>query len=581
MIEFQALMLLRNRRGSLLIDALLAVSIFGAIVAAFSSGIMQGQLGTVTGSDRIRAAYLADEGLQAVRWIRNQENALGENTGYDQIYGYSLGTNHGVKLVNGTWTIQTGSPTTVDTLYTRSIKFTAGSSENERIVQSTVSWTGAKGARSITLTSLLTNFQEDPPPPPPDWSRPILVGSLEFPSDDLEKIALSADGTKAYIVSSTDTRDGFYVVNVSVPASLSLIDSAQVNDDPAPAPSAKANNIAIRGNYAYVTTDHSAGEKIRILDITAPDITCCAGSIDTGTSTPHGIAFSGRTLFITKENDADAGAAPAGDELLLYNADSTPTAPSLVNSWDNAGAGPGETFNLFDIAPTHPYGTEVYMAGNDNGELIRVDVAKPASQAPVYEAGMNLSGNDAAFAVALVRGTGAFLGRIGSNGSYDSFSSDVETQLATIPESSHVDFGGEPNQATTYDIAVSQTYKIGFLATALQMDTSGPHACTPDRTRHYFVTMDFSNAANIDSPEKILYKGQCGLLDPPNNCLLAANKFCTECTYDPLLTCSEEGKGIAFDEAKQTAYLITGGPGDPPDGPKGHLLIFQPTYEYD
>ena len=561
-----------THRGSLLIDALLAVSIFGAIVAAFSSGIMQGQLGTVMGSDRIRATYLADEGLQAVRWIRNQENSLGENTGYDQIYGYTTGTNHGVKLVNGIWTIQNGSPTTVDTLYTRSIKFTAGSNANERIVQSTVDWTGAKGARSITLTSLLTNWQEDPPPPPPDWSQPVFVGSLAFASDDLEKIALSANGTRAYIVSSTDTNDGFYVVDVANPAAPTLIDSAQVND-PNPAPTAIATNVAVRGNYAYVTNSDSAGQTVKIIDLTTGDIVCCAGSINTGTATPRGIAFSGRTLFVTKENDADIGAAPAGDELLLYNTDSTATSPSLINSWDNNTI--GESFHLFDVVPTHPYGTEVYLAGNDNGELVRVDVTAPGSQAPTYEAGMNLSGNQQAYAVALVRGTGAFLGRTGSNGGYDAFSSDVETQAGTIPESSHVDFNGVSNQETTYDIALSQTYKVGFLATALQMATSGPHACNPDRTRHYFVTMDFSDAANIDSASKLLYKGQCGLLDPPNDCLLAPNAFCTECTYDPLLGCSEEGKGIAFDEDSQTAYLVTGG------GGQGHLLIFQPTYSYD
>src|SRR3990167_1102591 len=61
-----------TRAGSLLLDALLSIAIFGVIVGAFSSGISGGQQGTIRGGNRTRAAYLAEEGLEALRSIRDK-----------------------------------------------------------------------------------------------------------------------------------------------------------------------------------------------------------------------------------------------------------------------------------------------------------------------------------------------------------------------------------------------------------------------------------------------------------------------------------------------------------------------------
>src|SRR3989338_3964421 len=96
--------------GSLLIDALLAVAIFGIIVTAFSTGILQGRLGTVWASDRIRAVYLEQEGLEAVRFLRNEKNDEGDATGYHALFAYERGVDHGVKIVSGSWEMMEGTP---------------------------------------------------------------------------------------------------------------------------------------------------------------------------------------------------------------------------------------------------------------------------------------------------------------------------------------------------------------------------------------------------------------------------------------------------------------------------------------
>lgn len=556
-----------NRKGSLLIDALLAVAIFGAIIVAFSSGIMQGQLGTVEGSNRIRALYLAEEGLEAVRWIRDEESG-GVNVGYDKLFGstpgYALGTPHGVKLISGEWAMQDSSPTLIDGVFTRSIIFTAGSDDDERLVQSVVTWDGLKGlgGQQTIATSILTNWQSNPVPIS-DWSRPVLVGTFAYPFDSFEKIAIGGpQGTGAYIVGSAPfaTSSGLYLFDISDPTAPELEDTAKVND---PGASARSYNIALSGNYAYVTSTDNGGKKVKIVDISADQLVWGGNGILTGNNSIHqGIAASGGHLYVSTMVNM------GGAEFYIYDIGSNPTNPPKLGEFDaNPLLG---TLSMYDIAPEGASGTGVYIAASMDGELVLLDVGNAAS--PHYETGMNLAGTLQSYSVALAGDslTGAFLGRTGQSGSYDVFSSDVSEQTTPIPESSHVDLNGRPVE-TTYDIAVSQNNYTGLLATNMKVDTA-THACLPKATKHYLITMDFSSVHNIESPSRMLYKGVCSLADPPNDCLIQANEFCTECTYDPLLGCNEMGKGIAFNESLQTIYLVTG------STTSSNLLIFQPTY---
>src|SRR3989338_6481733 len=155
-----------SRKGSLLLDALLSVAIFGVIVGAFSSGISGGQQGTLRGGNRTRAAYLAEEAMEAVRSIRDKVN--GFTTISDPLI---QDQDKGVQLVGSDWTIAS-SPTTIDNLFTRKVVFSAGPDADTRKVTSTVFWTEIPGNQliSVSVESYLTNWQSNPAPPAPDWA---------------------------------------------------------------------------------------------------------------------------------------------------------------------------------------------------------------------------------------------------------------------------------------------------------------------------------------------------------------------------------------------------------------------------
>ena len=61
-----------SQRGFSLVEVLLAVSIFGLIVTGLIGGLIYGQQSTALAGQRARAVMLADEGLEAVRNIRDE-----------------------------------------------------------------------------------------------------------------------------------------------------------------------------------------------------------------------------------------------------------------------------------------------------------------------------------------------------------------------------------------------------------------------------------------------------------------------------------------------------------------------------
>lgn len=310
--------ILMNRKGSLLIDALLATSIFGVLILAFSSGIMQGQLGTVEGSNRIRALYLAEEGLEAVKWVRDKVDGAGDNIGYDELFGsspgYALDTAHGIKLVSNDWEMQDSTPTTIDGFFTRSIRFTDyfGDS-NKRLVESIVSWEGMKGWNNIVLTSTLSNWQVDPPPPAPEWGVPYVKTSASDFMGQYNDVVI--DGDKVYVADS-----GM--------ADVQIYDISDL-ENPLPAPIGmglfvSTFNLALQGDYLYVGTNDINGELKIVYDpgggsqaITSVNL---AGTVQVNT-----VDIVDNRLFVTRSQDG------TGPELYVFDISSDPSLSTVSN----------------------------------------------------------------------------------------------------------------------------------------------------------------------------------------------------------------------------------------------------------
>lgn len=133
-----------HERGFSLVEVLLAVSVFGLIVTALFGGLIYGTQSTALAGQRARATMLADEGLEAVRNIRDENfSNLTDGT-----YGLTISGNQ--------WTLS-GAQDTTD-IFTRSLAISSIDS-NRKQITATVSWQQTpQRTGSVALTTYLTNW---------------------------------------------------------------------------------------------------------------------------------------------------------------------------------------------------------------------------------------------------------------------------------------------------------------------------------------------------------------------------------------------------------------------------------------
>lgn len=134
-----------GRSGFSLVEALLASSIFALIVTAVVGAVIYGRESTALAGLRSRAVFLAEEGLEAVRNIRDQSFAnLPDGT-------------FGLNSSGGQWIFSGQSDTTG--IFTRQIAIiTAG--VNRKQITSLVSWQqSVSRPGSAVLTTYLTNWR--------------------------------------------------------------------------------------------------------------------------------------------------------------------------------------------------------------------------------------------------------------------------------------------------------------------------------------------------------------------------------------------------------------------------------------
>lgn len=149
------------RRGFSVVEVLLAVALFGLLVTGLVGTYIYGEQAAASGGERARATFLADEGLQAVRNIRD----YAWNTLMFTQTGLNAGTYWGF--------LGEGTSDTVDE-FTRTITFSpvcrdsggdiatcpaARTDANTKQVTSAVSWmNGTQGTSTVSLVTYLTNW---------------------------------------------------------------------------------------------------------------------------------------------------------------------------------------------------------------------------------------------------------------------------------------------------------------------------------------------------------------------------------------------------------------------------------------
>ena len=124
-------------RGFSLVEVLLAVSIFTLIVTGFAGAFLYGQESTVLAGNHVRATFIAEEGLEIIRNIR------------DASFTNLVDGTHGLAVSGNQWVLS-GSSDITD-IFTRQITISTIDADTKQIVSFELMW--------IDLFSLLMDVK--------------------------------------------------------------------------------------------------------------------------------------------------------------------------------------------------------------------------------------------------------------------------------------------------------------------------------------------------------------------------------------------------------------------------------------
>ncbi|HAT73706.1 MAG: hypothetical protein US30_C0007G0048 [Candidatus Moranbacteria bacterium GW2011_GWF2_36_839] len=142
---------LKNKKGFTLIESLLAISVFSLLVMTFVGAMIYGQESERTAGERARATFLAEEGLEAVRNIRDANFATIVNSP----------TTYGLAVSGNVWTFS-GTQDVMNGYFTRKITISDLSPVdfNAKRVISEVTWQQTpQRTGTITLSENISRWQ--------------------------------------------------------------------------------------------------------------------------------------------------------------------------------------------------------------------------------------------------------------------------------------------------------------------------------------------------------------------------------------------------------------------------------------
>lgn len=151
-------------KGIALVEILVVITIISLAMFSLYELLLISRQVTSREQRRTQALALAQEGLEAVRNIRDQDWS-------DNIAPLTPDTTYYLTLSGSAWVLTAVNPGPIDSLFTRTITFdtvsrdsnsnisAAGSDDpNTRQATSTVTWLDRGENRSVSLSTYLTNF---------------------------------------------------------------------------------------------------------------------------------------------------------------------------------------------------------------------------------------------------------------------------------------------------------------------------------------------------------------------------------------------------------------------------------------
>lgn len=351
--------------GFSLVEVILSGAIFALLATTFVGAYLYGQESAMLAGNRTRAVFLAEEGLEAVRNIRDESYAnLSDGT-----YGLALSGNQ--------W-IFSGTQDATD-IFTRTVSISSVDTVR-KLITSTVLWQqNPERSGSVSVNTYLTDWMAVISG---SWANPTQEASVNI-SGNSDAVKVQTQGNYAYVIVPSGSPN-FFVIDISTPASPTITGSLSLNGAP--------QNIFVSGNYAYIASN-SNSQELQVVDISVPSTPSLAGVYNAaGNADALGVFVTGTTASLIRANSAN-------DEFFLINV-SDPSNPSFLGSLNLGASG-------YEVVV---FGNYAYIASGDNNkELQVIDVSSPSTPF-LSGTGINLAGNTDATTISF-SGTTLFLGQ--------------------------------------------------------------------------------------------------------------------------------------------------------------------------
>jgi len=399
------------------IEVLMAIALFGILVANISTTIIYVVRTSSDSTKSIKAAQLVNEGIEAVRDMKNAN------------FGVLVDGTYGLATPSGSWTFSGTSDVT--DVYTRSVTIAADLTNSilpdvvSKKVTVSVSW--GSPVKTNTISEMMTNWRRNKPVVA-NWALPTQQSVLDLSGTaDLYKVIKS--GNYLYGIRS-GTSNNFVVINVTDPNAPVYVTQLSL--------SGTMTDIAITGNYVYVSSNDNTRE-VSVVNVTNPLSPVFAGSFNaSGNTDATGLYIVGNRLYLSRIANG------TNEELTIVNITNR-TSPTQVSIYNT---------------PSHVTANDVFVIGNyvylatagDSNELIVVDITNEL--APTYRAAVNLpTSNDGVVLEGFTNTIliGNIVGMI--------YTVNVTNPLAPVA------LGSYNAQGRVYGIAFTGDNKYAFLAT--------------------------------------------------------------------------------------------------------------------
>ncbi|MFA5047432.1 MAG: prepilin-type N-terminal cleavage/methylation domain-containing protein [Patescibacteria group bacterium] len=135
-------------------------------------------------------------------------------------------------------------------------------------------------------------------------------------NESADALSISSDGGYLYLGRANNSGREFYIFDVSIPASPTLVGQLALKGNP--------NDLAVSGNYVYIASSDNSSE-LQVINIADKSAPILAGTLNlnSGNNAADGLSmvYSSSTVFLGR-------ASSAAPEYYIINV-STPAAPSL------------------------------------------------------------------------------------------------------------------------------------------------------------------------------------------------------------------------------------------------------------